>query len=250
MDDRRRAALGQVVLQPGGDLVELRQPPADGAVDRRAVGEELGDALAELHAVDWRAAGFEQLARPGAYLQRQLRRWHGQWEHNRTRSVPEIERLGRWLEEHQPAECDTTVVHGDYKLDNVIFRLGPGRPRALAIVDWEMATLGDPLADVGYMTAMWTDPGEDPALLLNLGEGSADGGFPARDELAERYRERTGRRTQDLRWYQALALWKVAVLLEGSYKRHLSGTTDDPFFARLEDGIPAIARHGWSLAAA
>jgi aminoglycoside phosphotransferase (APT) family kinase protein len=229
------------------DGVVLREPP-DGAVDRRTIGLELADALAELHAVDWKAAGFAGIARPGAYLERQLRRWTSQWEHNRTRSLPEVDRLGGWLHEHVPTQHETTVVHGDYKLDNVIYRLGPGPPRALAIVDWEMATLGDPLADLGYMTALWTDPGEDPAVLLDLGEATSGGGFPTRDELVERYAQRTGRAVGALRWYQALAIWKLAVLLEGSYKRHLAGTTDDPFFARLERGIPTLARHGWALA--
>src|SRR5207249_7192153 len=143
--------------------------------------------------------------------------------------------VGQWLAGHVPADAPPSIVHGDYKLDNVA--LNPNPPaRLLSIFDWEMSTIGDPLADVGWMVSFWREPGdpEDPmerdAGLTRLP------GFRTRGELLERYRERAGR-TADMKFYLVLAVWKLAVLLEGSYARHLAGVTDDPFFAELEDGV-------------
>ncbi len=211
------------------------------------VSEELVAALVELHDVDWQAAGFDQIAPQTGYLERQVRLWGRQWEHNRTRALPAVEEIGGWLERERPAESAVTVVHGDYKIDNVIFDLVDGRPRAQAIVDWEMATLGDPLADVGFLTAVWSEPGEDPDLLLGLSEVTGQLAFGSRAALAERYASRTGREISNLRWYQALALWKLAILLEGSYKRHLAGTTDDGWFEGLEQGVPTILARALEL---
>jgi aminoglycoside phosphotransferase (APT) family kinase protein len=204
------------------------------------ISEELIDALVELHELDWEAAGFGDIASGHGYLERQLRLWHRQWQHNQTRPLEGVEAVGDWLNLNCPKESAVRIVHGDYKLDNVIFGLDDGRPRARAIVDWEMATLGDPLADLGFLTAVWSEPGEDPGLLLGLSVLTTEPGFATRRTLAEAYAERTGRDIGALRWYQTLALWKLAILLEGSYKRHLAGTTDDDWFEDLATGVPTI----------
>ena len=118
----------------------------------------------------------------------------------------------------------------------------------MAIFDWELATIGDPLADVGYLTATYPQPGDPPGTLFELSAVTRQEGFPSRDELIALYEERTGRSMSDLRWYQALALWKSAVFLEGSYKRLLTGTTDDPFFRMLDAGVPELAERAWTVA--
>jgi aminoglycoside phosphotransferase (APT) family kinase protein len=127
---------------------------------------------------------------------------------------------------------------------------GPGTPaRLVAIFDWELATIGDPLADLGYLVATYAEPGDaDSTPLFALNAVTTRAGFPTRQELIARYEERSGRSMSDVRWYETLALWKSAVFLEGSYKRLLAGTTDDPFFKLLDEGVPAIARRALGTA--
>ena len=234
-----------------GDVITTAVPDAiDTPSERRRIGEELVDALAELHAVDWQACGLEGYGKPTGYLERQLRRFGGLWEHNRTRELPVLDRVTEWLAAEVP-DADPThpasIVHGDYRLGNTMF--GRGAPaRLVAIFDWELATIGDPLADLGYLTATYAQPGESEGALFALGAVTARPGFPTRAELVARYEERTGRSLGDLRWYRALALWKSAIFLEGSYKRLLSGTTDDPFFELLDEGVPELAERAWTVA--
>jgi aminoglycoside phosphotransferase (APT) family kinase protein len=232
-----------------GDVLTSAVPPAlDDERSRARVGEELVDALVEVHAVDWRACGLEGYGKPTGYLDRQLRRFGGLWEHNRTRELPVLDRVTAWLAEHKPDSGDATIVHGDYRLGNTMF--APGAPaRLAAIFDWELATIGDPLADVGDLVATWAQPGDPDDALFGLSAVTRRPGFPAREQLIARYEERSGRSMSDVRWYMTLALWKSAVFLEGSYKRRLAGTTEDAFFDRLETGVPAIAERAWAIAA-
>lgn len=236
---------------------------------RGSVGSELVDALVELHAVDPTACGLEGFGRPTGYLERQLRRWKGQMELTLpfTRPLPDLESIGAWLEEHRPQRSETTLVHGDYKLDNVVFADGPP-PRLVAILDWEMSTLGDPLADLGWMVSFWREPGE-PAAASDAAQTKARAaasdaaqtdvfsrtsrvtalpGFQSRADLVDRYAAATGRDVSELKWYTVLAVWKLAILLEGSYARHLAGMTDDPFFAEMEHGVPALAAKALEVA--
>ena len=227
-----------------GDVLTTELPPALEGEGAR-IGEELVDALVEVHAVDWRACGLEGYGKPTGYLERQLRRFGGLWEHNRTRELPVLERAGAWLTEHLPESDEATIVHGDYRLGNTMFAPGP---RLNAIFDWELATIGDPLADVGYLVATWTQADDAEDALRGLGAVTREPGFPTRDGLIARYEERSGRSMSDVRWYMTLALWKSAVFLEGSYKRRLAGRTEDEFFDRLEQGVPAIAERAWRTA--
>jgi aminoglycoside phosphotransferase (APT) family kinase protein len=232
-----------------GAVVTHEVPAAlDTERERRRMGEELIDALAEIHAVDWRACGLEGYGRPTGYLERQLRRFGGLWEHNRTRELPTLERVSAWLAGHVPPSGEATIVHGDYRLGNVMF--APDAPARLAAVfDWELSTIGDPLADVGYLVATWAQAG-DPEFDVAMHDVTRRPGFPTRAELIEHYEAVTGRSMSDLRWYTTLALWKSAIFLEGSYKRRLAGNADDPFFDRLAHGVPELAERAWAASQA
>ena len=231
-----------------GEVITSSAPPAlDDVPGRRGIGEQFVDALVEVHAVDWRGCGLEGYGKPTGYLDRQLRRFGGLWEHNRTRELEVLDRVTAWLGEHRPESGEATIVHGDYRLGNVMF--APGAPARLnAIFDWELATIGDPLADVGYLVATYAQPGDPDNTLFSLGAVTKQPGFPSREALIARYEQRSGRSMSDVRWYTTLAMWKAAVFLEGSYKRRLAGTTDDPFFDLLKDGVPEIAEHAWAVA--
>ena len=231
-----------------GDVITTELPAAlDDPVERGRIAAELIDALVEIHEVPWQACGLEGYGKPTGYLERQLRRFTGLWEHNQTREVPELDEATAWLEAHRPESPAATIVHGDYRLGNTMFAHGTPA-RLVAIFDWELATIGDPLADVGYFTATYAAPGDPETTLFSLNRVTTLPGFPPREELIARYEERSGRSMSDVRWYQTLALWKSAVFLEGSYKRLLAGTTDDPFFKLLDRGVPEIARQALAIA--
>jgi len=245
-DDAVIGAPFYVMERIDGDVMTAEVPPALHGEEGR-IGEELIDALVEVHAVDWRACGLEGYGKPTGYLDRQLRRFGGLWEHNRTRELPVLDRLTAWLAEHKPESGEATIVHGDYRLGNTMFAPGPPA-RLAAIFDWELATIGDPLADVGYLVATWSQADDPEDALRGLSAATRRPGFPTREQLIARYEERSGRSMSDVRWYMTLALWKSAVFLEGSYKRRLAGTTEDAFFDRLETGVPAIAERAWAIA--
>ena len=212
----------------------------DNPTERRRVADELIDALVELHAVDWTSVGLEGFGKPTGYLERQLRRFTGLWEHNRTRELDEVEEAGRWLAANLPDSPPATIVHGDYRLGNTMFA-APAPARLEAILDWEMATIGDPLADVGYMMIHWSQPGDEVGR-FNLHSVTMLPGFPLRHELIERYEQRSGRSMQALNWYVTLALWKAAVFMEGNYKRAVAGATDDPYLKAFGEGVVELAR--------
>ena len=228
-----------------GEVIVSSVPAAlDSAEQRRGIGQELIEALAEIHAVDWQRVGLEGFGKPTGYLERQLRRFTGLWEINKTREIPAVERVGAWLGEHMPSQDPpppATIVHGDYRLGNTIF--APEAPaRLLAVLDWEMATIGDPLADLGYLCMMWTEGGDPRGGMREyLGGVTRRQGFPTRRELIELYERRTGRSMEDLRWYTTLALWKSVVFMEGNYKRALAGATDDPYLRQFGDGVLELA---------
>ena len=153
-----------------------------------------------------------------------------------------MQEIGEWLERNKPESPPATIVHGDYRLGNTMFASDPPS-RLIAIFDWEMATIGDPLADLGYMTATWSEPNESQRKETTFDRLTVTHaqGFMKRDELVMRYEEKTGRSMSDLRWYQALALWKAAVFMEGNYKRSLAGASDDPYLKLFDVGVPQLA---------
>jgi aminoglycoside phosphotransferase (APT) family kinase protein len=216
--------------------------------ERRRIGEQLIDSLVEIHAVDWPAVGLEGFGRPTGYLERQLRRFGGLWELNKTREIPAVERVRDWLAEHVPSSGPATIVHGDYRLGNTIF--APAAPaRLAAVLDWEMATIGDPLADLGYLCMMWTEAGDPTGgLREHLGQVTRAEGFLTRAQLIARYEQLSGRAMRDIRWYTALAVWKSVVFMEGNYKRAVAGMTDDPYLKTFGDGVLELARRAEEVA--
>src|SRR3989440_909044 len=195
-----------MVRMEGVVMVTSIPAPLDVPEQRRAIAAQLIEALAEIHAVDWRAVGLEGFGKPTGYLERQLRRFAGLWEVNKTREIPAVERVGGWLAENLPSSGAATIVHGDYRLGNTIF--APQAPARLdAVLDWEMATIGDPLADLGYLCMMWTEA-SDPEVGLReaLGRVTRAEGFPTRARLVERYEQLSGRSMRAIRWYMTLAL--------------------------------------------
>jgi aminoglycoside phosphotransferase (APT) family kinase protein len=201
-----------------------------------------------VHTVDWRACGLEGYGKPTGYLERQVRRFNGLWEHNKTRELPVVEEIGDWLGRNMPESAESTIVHGDYRLGNVM--MADRAPAELvAIFDWELSTIGDPLADVGYLTVTWVEP-DDPqdTMFANLNAVTRAGGFLTREEMISRYEERSGRSMSALNWYQALALWKAAVFMEGNYKRFQSGHSDDEYLALFDRGVPMLAEKAREIA--
>jgi aminoglycoside phosphotransferase (APT) family kinase protein len=203
-----------------GPILRTRQEAetAFEASERTAIGERVVDTLVAIHAVDPDAVGLGELGKKEDYVARQLHRWHGQWEKSKTREIPLIDDVHDRLARRMPEQGPATIVHGDYRLDNMI--LSPSGEIA-AVVDWELCTLGDPLADVGLLLVYWSEPGDELMPLFDP-PTTADG-FPGRDFVRARYSERSGRDLAEIDFYVALACWKLAIILEGVFSRYAAG---------------------------
>ena len=209
---------------------------------RQTLGEHVIAALAQLHSINPDDVGLGNLGRKEAYLARQLRRWSKQWAATKTHEIPEMEESERLLREDMPEQVGAAIVHGDYRLGNMI--VGAGRIRA--ILDWELCTLGDPLADLGYLLNNWTLPGEPGDTLAATGAG----GFPDRDEVCAGYAEATGRDLTQIRYYRAFSHWRLAAIGQGVYKRYLVGAMGESRGVDLERqkaGVAARARAALDL---
>jgi aminoglycoside phosphotransferase (APT) family kinase protein len=229
---------------------DLPAPLDTDAAARRRLGVDLVDTLVEIHAADVSTPQLAAFARPGNYNERQVKRFAQLWEINQTRNLPTVVDVGTWLGANLPDQLPATVVHGDYRLGNMI--VSKERPdRIAAVLDWEMGTIGDPRADVGYLVATYSEPG-GPANPLGTSPVTASDGFPSRAELAERYERGSGRQVEPLGWFEALALWKAAVFCEAIYGRYVRGelTADDERAARFETGVPLLAETAASVIAA
>jgi len=222
-----------------GDVIgdELPSHLAADPDARRRLGLDLADTLVEIHGADVSEPGLAAFVRPGSYAERQVRRFLQLWPMNATRElpVPEVgERLGATIPEALPL----AVVHGDYRLGNVM--VAAGGSEILAVLDWEMGAIGDPRADLGYLVATYSEPGGD-ANPLGTSPATATPGFPSREELVQRYEERSGRKVERLAWFEALALWKAAVFCEAIYGRYIRGELGEaPLAARFEEGVPRL----------
>ena len=214
--------------------------------ERPAIGERVVETLVAIHAVDVDAVGLGDLGRKEDYVARQLHRWHGQWEKSKTRELPVVDEVHRRLSGRIPEQGPATIVHGDYRLDNMILsEIG----EVAAVVDWELCTLGDPLADVGLLLVYWSEPGDEFMPLFK--PATAAPGFPGRDELKARYAELSGRDLSEIDFFVALGFWKLAVILEGVFARYAAGQygkTDEGFheFAKVVERLGYAAEEAVS----
>ena len=214
-----------------GDVVTTELPA--GLDDPYALGMDLVDTLREIHAADVSHPALAAFARPGNYNERQVRRFTELWQINKTRELPRVEEVGAYLAAHTPEQLPPTVVHGDYRLGNMM----TSGDRIVAVLDWEMGAVGDPRADVGYLLATYSEPGGAPSP-LGSSPVTSSAGFPSRSELVARYGD-----VGPLAWFEALALWKAAVFCEAIYGRYIRGElgAEDTLAARFEDGVPLLA---------
>ena len=233
MERVRGVVLRHQRLPEGLDL-----PPAR----MRAVSEAAVDGLAELHAVDWRAAGLGDFGRPEGYVERQVTGWSERWRNARTDDVPDLDRAAEWLNANRPPASGAALVHNDYKYDNLV--LDPvDLGRVVAVLDWEMATIGDPLMDLGTTLGYWIDPDDPPEMrLMPAGPTTAPGNL-SRAEVARRYAETTGRDVSGILFYYVFGLFKIAVIAQQIYDRYRQGLTKDERFARLIDSVRLLGRH-------
>jgi len=253
--------VAEVVLADPGDLIgiqcyvmrrvrghvvrgELPEGYAETAEQRQALSFGFADTLATLHAVDQKAVGLDDYGRPEGFMARQVRRWTGQWEASATHEVAEIDELARRLAATVPPQQRATIVHGDYRLDNVVLDAeDPGRIRA--VLDWELSTLGDPLTDLALLSLFWI--GRDEQQLSLIPGVTHLPGFPTRGQMLERYAATSGADLADLSWYQAFAHFKFAVIAQGVQVRAAAGSMGGQDFGDLDDEILHLGRAGLEL---
>jgi aminoglycoside phosphotransferase (APT) family kinase protein len=214
-----------MTFAPGPVITTTTPVPFDNPRSRREIGYALLDRLADLHAVDWRVAGLSDLGKPAGFNARHLSRMRALVADANGQLPGQFAALDAWLTRHVPPESGAAIVHNDYRIGNVI--VAPEQPaRILAVLDWELATIGDPLFDLGYFLVSVPVPGEPLTPTGAMGTALLEDGFPSREDLAERYASRTGRDIAGLTWYVVLALWKLAVLYEYGRRRAV-----DPYYA-------------------
>jgi aminoglycoside phosphotransferase (APT) family kinase protein len=230
-----------------GHICRNELPPgyADTRHQRAAIGSALIDTLARLHTVDPERVGLDDFGRPAGFMERQLRRWSEQWRRSKTAELPMLDELAAQLNRTLPPQSRSAIVHGDFRLDNTI--LHPTTPgRIVAVLDWEMSTLGDPLADVGALLAYWSETEDDEVLLAArmMPPVTAEPGFPTRRELIARYAEITGFDVTALPWYRAFAYFKLAVICQGIAARAAGGAMLGSGFEQAQGLVEPLARAG------
>ena len=219
-------------------------PPFDSDLEaRRGLAWELVDGIARLARVDWKAVGLEGFGRPDGFHERQVDRWLGQLAQYRFRPLPGLEEAEAWLRTYRPRHYVPGILHGDYQFANVMFHHG-APARLAAIVDWEMATVGDPLLDLGWVLMAWPDPDEDRRHSSYVDYT----GMPTRMELAQRYEQTSGRTVEELDYYVILACFKIAIVLEQGYAAWVQGRADNPKLAYFGDVVLRMARKAGDLA--
>ncbi|RQG99561.1 phosphotransferase family protein [Paraburkholderia dinghuensis] len=214
-------------------------PPAE----RRACFDAMADTLAALHAVDWQSVGLEDYGKPGNFFERQVARWTRQWHASKTGESADIDRLIEWLPRHVPADQSTSIVHGDFRFGNLMFH--PTEPRVIAVLDWELSTLGHPLADVGYCSMAWSMRPHEFDGLRELDLPAL--GLPARDEFVARYMSRCGRAQELEAFHVAFSMFRFAVILEGVAARARAGNAASADAADVGAQAVAFAREAAAL---
>lgn len=211
---------------------------------RAAVSDELVRTLVDIHSLPWKELALEDLGRGEGYLERQIQRWHEQWRRSQTRDLPDLERLAEWLRTRSaPTAPRPVLVHGDFRLDNLIFGRSPSLG-VKAVLDWEMSTIGDPIADLALLLVYWPDSGGEHPVPSVAPQIAGQPGFATREQLVDRYAALAGADLGGLSFYLAFAYFKLAVILEGIYRR--SADVDAPEDARrLRDEVPGLIDRGW-----
>lgn len=233
------------LMQPIRGVILRRDPPPGLAVDSETaarLSKLLIDTLAELHAIDYEAAGLSDLGKPAGYVERQITGWTKRYEASQTDEIPAMQEAASWLADRMPPDGAPALIHNDYKFDNVIFD-PQGMSRIIGILDWEMCTIGDPLMDLGTTLCYWVEQG-DPAGLREMRFGPTTlPGMPTRQELADRYAQASGRDLTNILYYYIYGLFKTAVVAQQIYYRFAKGLTRDQRFARMIMGVRAMAEH-------
>lgn len=213
--------------------------------DRRAHYDAMVDTLAALHCIDHEAAGLGDFGRAGSYFERQVRRWTKQYRAAQTEDIPEMEKLIEWLPLTLPAQTRTSIIHGDYRIDNLIY--APGAPRVNAVLDWELTTIGDPLADFTYLAMSWAVPRDGRATLGGVDLTAQ--GLPGLHEITARYCRATGREgLPDLNWYFAYNLFRLAGIIQGIKKRMADGNASSAMADAAVARLPSLVQTAWTLA--
>src|SRR4051812_25866163 len=231
-----------------GLVVRAEEPPAlANPASRRRLSEAMIDTLADLHAIDVTAPPLSTLGKPAGFVERQVRGWSERWHRSQTTALPEMDALAEWLREHLPGDpASPSVVHGDFKLDNVM--IDPADVgRLVAVFDWEMSALGDPLVDLGIVLAYWS-PTAPPELRDALTTITHRPGYLSPAEVVERYAVQSGRDVSNIRYYETFALFKIAVVIQQIYYRYVQGQTTDHRFATFDARVAHLARHASTLA--
>jgi aminoglycoside phosphotransferase (APT) family kinase protein len=226
-----------------GVILRRQLPPGLrlGVDTARRLSEAAVHGLADLHAIDPGVVGLSDLGRPEGYCERQVTGWTRRYRDAQTDDVPDLETVAAWLAAHLPTSGSATLIHNDYKYDNLV--LDPADlTRVAGVLDWEMATLGDPLMDLGTMLCYWVEPGDPPDLQALAGGPTAAPGSLTRAEIVERYASRTGRKVADITFYYAFGLFKTAVVVQQIYARYRRGATRDERFAGMIDNVRSLAR--------
>ncbi|NOX60361.1 MAG: phosphotransferase family protein [Chloroflexi bacterium] len=232
-----------------GIVVRRSIPPpfADIPDAPQCMSEALIETLAEFHAVDYAAIGLETLGRPKGFIDRQIEGWYKRWRAAKTNDLPLMDEVYAWLKENRPPSPSPTLVHNDYKLDNVMFAEGDPS-HVVAVFDWDMCTLGDPFSDLGALLTYWTEPTDPPYMQMTALMPVGDNRFWTRARLVERYAELTGRDVSDIHFYHALGLFRLVVIIAQIYIRYVRGQTKDSRFAALGELIPLVARSAHDVA--
>jgi len=212
---------------------------------RRATYEALIDTLAQLHKVDVEAVGLGDFGKPGNYFGRQVERWTRQYRLAETEHMETVERLIEWLPRTLPEQTRTSVVHGDYRIDNMIF--AKDRPEVLAVLDWELSTLGDPLADFTYVAMAWVTENGGRSGVMDLDRKAL--GIPELDEVVERYCAATGRDSvPDMNWYFAYNFFRLTGIIQGIKKRVIEGTASSAHAREMSERVKPLAEKAWEFA--
>ncbi len=231
-----------------GTVLREEIPAAIAAVPDhpRSIGEAFLDTLVRLHAVDAATDGISTLGKPEGYVERQVRGWADRWDRARTQDIPEMDSVVRWLSSSMPAPIAPSLIHNDYKLDNIMLSVAP--VRVTAVLDWEMATIGDPLSDLGLTICYWTWATDPEVRAAGIPALSSRPGWYSRDELVARYAERTGRDVSRIGYYEVLGVFKLAVIIQQIYSRFHRGQTSDERFHNFGERAAGLARVAARLA--